>query len=261
MAAWLTVRPREFKGSRELLAFDTWSDKISWWDHKGHHEAHHRPDLVGYRLDGRPIAVEVELAPKSIERLKGILYRHVVWRHAGKSNGVHYICGDEDGLKRTGKAAQTGRSFRYDDIGLTLILLDTIKAQALEMREAVPVPSDSADRPPETARSRRIRGADGSAKPLDQLSRRQDLDAGALGLDSEQIVISTHEHLGAGHHRQRNQVVVVGVAADARRVGRVGEHHSLSHDVAEEQLSIFGQYQLSDRRPRQHVGDLRQQRR
>ena len=138
MAAWLTVRPREFKGSRELLAFDTWSDTISWWDHKGHHESRHRPDLVGFRLDGRPIAVEVELAAKSIERLRAILYRYVVWRHAGKSNGVHYICGDEDGLKRIEKAAKTGRTFRYDDVGLTLVLLDTIKQQAIEMREADP---------------------------------------------------------------------------------------------------------------------------
>ena len=87
---------------------------------------------------GRPIAVEVELATKSIERLRAILYRHVVWRHAGKSNGVHYICGDEDGLKRIEKAAKTGRTFRYDDVGLRLVLLDTIKQQAIEIREADP---------------------------------------------------------------------------------------------------------------------------
>lgn len=29
-------------------------------------------------------------------------------------------------------------SFRYDDLGLTLVLLDTIKQQAIEMREADP---------------------------------------------------------------------------------------------------------------------------
>jgi hypothetical protein len=138
MAAWLTVRPREFKGSRELLEFDTWSGEISWQDHKGFHNSKHRPDLVGFRLDGRPIAVEVELAPKSIERLRGILYRHAVWRHAGKSNGVHYICGDEHARERIKKAAKTGRTFRYDDLGLTLILLDKIKQQAIEMRKADP---------------------------------------------------------------------------------------------------------------------------
>ena len=51
---------------------------------------------------------------------RGILNRHVVWRHAGKSNGVHYICGDEDARERIEKAAKTGRTFRYDDLGLTL---------------------------------------------------------------------------------------------------------------------------------------------
>lgn len=136
MAAWLTVRGREFKGGRELLEFDTWSDEISWQDHRGFHDSKHRPDLVGFRVDGRPIAVEVELAPKSIERLGGILFRHAVWRHAAKSNGVYYVCGDEDGLKRIRKAANTGRAFTYDDLGLTLLLLDTIKAEAIEMRAA-----------------------------------------------------------------------------------------------------------------------------
>ncbi|HUA71354.1 MAG TPA: hypothetical protein VMA96_09740 [Solirubrobacteraceae bacterium] len=131
MAAWLTLRGREFKGGRELLEFDTWSGEISWQDHRGFHDSKHRPDLVGFRVDGRPIAVEVELAPKSIERLRGILFRHAVWRHAGKSNGVYYICGDEDGLKRIRKAANTGRTFRYDDVGLTFVLLDTIIDQTI----------------------------------------------------------------------------------------------------------------------------------
>ncbi len=138
MAAWLTVRGRDFKGGRELLEFDTWSGEISWQDRRGFHDSKHRPDLVGFRLDGGPIAVEVELAPKSMERLRGILFLHAVWRHAGKSNGAYYVCGDEDGLKRIRKAANKGRAFRYDDLGLTLTLLDTIKSEAIEMREADP---------------------------------------------------------------------------------------------------------------------------
>ena len=63
-----------------------------------------------------------------------------MWRYAGKSNGVHYICGDEHARERIEKAAKTGRTFKYDDIGLTLMLLDTIKQEALEMREADPTP-------------------------------------------------------------------------------------------------------------------------
>ncbi len=138
MAAWLTVRGREFIGGRELLAFDTWSDEISWRDHKGHHDSTHRPDLVGIRLDGRPIAVEVELAPKSVERLRAILSRHAMWRASGKTNGVYYICGDEDGRQRIKKAAKTGRTFTSDALGLTVELLETINQQAIEMREADP---------------------------------------------------------------------------------------------------------------------------
>ncbi|MBV9364917.1 MAG: hypothetical protein JOY89_11810 [Solirubrobacterales bacterium] len=101
-------------------------------------------DIAVARPGRDPLPVETgrdevrDRAPKSIERLRGILFRHAVWRHAGKSNGVHYICGHEDGLKRIRKAANTGRAFRYDDLGLTLILLDTIKQQAIEMREADP---------------------------------------------------------------------------------------------------------------------------
>jgi len=66
-----------------------------------------------------------------------------VWRHAGKSNGVYYVCGDQDGLKRIRKAAKTGRTYRYDDLGLTLLLLDTIKSQAIEMRAAAKAARES----------------------------------------------------------------------------------------------------------------------
>ena len=130
-------RPR-VQGWPQLLEFDTWSGEISWQDHRGFHDSKHRPDLVGFRPDGRPIGVEVELAPKSVERLRGILFRHAARRHAGKSDGVYYVCGDDDGLKRIRKAAITGRTFRYDDVGLTLVLLDAIRQQAINMRAADP---------------------------------------------------------------------------------------------------------------------------
>ena len=47
----------------------------------------------------------------------------------------------------SGKAANTGRAFKYDDLGLTLILLHTIKQQATEMREADPTPVGFRRRP------------------------------------------------------------------------------------------------------------------
>jgi hypothetical protein len=137
MAAWLTVRGRDFVGSRELMAFDTWSDRISWRDYKGHHESRHRPDLVGIRADGRPVAFEVELAQKSVERLRPILHRHAVWRASGRTNGVWYVCEDEDGCARIKKVAAKAGYFR-DGAGLVLELLATIEARAIEMREADP---------------------------------------------------------------------------------------------------------------------------
>lgn len=65
---------------------------------------------------------------------------HAVWRHSGMTNGVYYICGDEEGRQRIRKAAKTAETFRYDDLGLTLELLDTIKAQAIELRVGDPTP-------------------------------------------------------------------------------------------------------------------------
>jgi hypothetical protein len=73
-----------------------------------------------------------------MERLRGILGRHAIWRSSGKSNGVHYICGDEQVLKRICHAAKTGGTFAYDDVGLRVLLLATIKAEATKMREADP---------------------------------------------------------------------------------------------------------------------------
>lgn len=138
MAAWLTVRGREFIGGRELLGRDEWSDKIRWRDHKGQHDARHRPDLVGIRADGRPVAVEVELAQKSVERLKAILHRHALWRAGRKTNGVWYVCGDKDGRERIRKVADASGCFPGDDPGLVLELLETIGEQAIQARNADP---------------------------------------------------------------------------------------------------------------------------
>jgi hypothetical protein len=39
---------------------------------------------------------------------------------------------------RIEKAAKTGWTFRYDGLGLTLLLFETIKTEAIEMRDADP---------------------------------------------------------------------------------------------------------------------------
>ncbi len=81
---------------------------------------------------------------------------HAVWRAAGKTNGVCYICGDEDGRERIKKAAKTGRTYTADALGLTVELLDTIKAPAIEMRDADPR-AVGFRRPARCFRPRRIR--------------------------------------------------------------------------------------------------------
>ena len=136
MAAWLTVRDREFIGGRELLGRDDWSAEISWRDHKGPHTSGHRPDLVGIRPDGRPVAIEVELAQKSAERLKAILRLHAGWRAAGKTNGAWYVCGDEDGCARIRKIATATGHFTSDDPGLRVRLLEAIRTEASEAADA-----------------------------------------------------------------------------------------------------------------------------
>jgi hypothetical protein len=136
VAAWLTVRGREMIAGRELLGRHDWSAEINWRDHKGQHTSGHRPDLVGVRDDRRPVAIEVELAQKSVERLQAILRLHAAWRAAGKTNGVQYVCGDMDGCERIATVAAAAGSFSADDPGLRVRLLATITTEAIEAREA-----------------------------------------------------------------------------------------------------------------------------
>ena len=139
MAAWLTVRDREFIGGRELLGRDDWSAEISWRDHKGPHTSGRRPDLVGIRPDGRPVAIEVELAQKLAERLKAILRLHASWRAADKTNGAWYVCGDEDGCARIRKIARaTGaRASANSDRELSVAMAaDLPPRQPLDVRDA-----------------------------------------------------------------------------------------------------------------------------
>jgi hypothetical protein len=129
-AAWLTARGRELLGGRELLEAPAWSGEIRWHDHKGYHRSGHRPDLVVLRNGGR-IAVEVELAQKSAERLKAIIGLHARWRAARATGGVIYICADEDGCDRIRTIAERTGLLAMRGGGLRVELLDTIRAQAL----------------------------------------------------------------------------------------------------------------------------------
>ena len=56
--------------------------------------------------------------------------------------------------------------------------------------------------------------------------------------------------LGAANSDERNQVIVVGVAADTRRICRVGEYHNPGPRYPPEQLSVVGRQPVTDSRPR-----------
>jgi hypothetical protein len=130
VAAWLTARGREIQGSREVLADSSWTGALRWHDHTGVHQIGHRPDLA-WLIDGQRVAIEVELAQKSIARLQAIVNLHASWRATGKSAGVIYVCADENGCARIRKRAAeagmhpgTGGGFRVEP-------LETLKVAAV----------------------------------------------------------------------------------------------------------------------------------
>ena len=78
-------------------------------------------------VEDRRIAVEVELAPKSKQRLDAILRLHRDWLWDKKTNGIVYICGSEEGRRRIQRANE--RVDVMPGYSLRIELLDTIKAQ------------------------------------------------------------------------------------------------------------------------------------
>jgi len=126
-AAWASVRGRRYLAPREVLTAPEWSGKLQWADRTGYKRSGHRPDLVLF-FSGEAIAIEVELVAKSRSRLDAILELHMQWIADGTIYGVIYICGDAEGCRRIGSAA--------DRVGLSLggrrlriELLETIKGQ------------------------------------------------------------------------------------------------------------------------------------
>lgn len=95
----MTVRGRALLGPRELLVDPSWSGRLELTHSISGRQLGHRPDFVGLVGDDR-MAVEVELAPKSKRRLEAILRLHRDWLWDKKTNGIVYICGNEEGRRR-----------------------------------------------------------------------------------------------------------------------------------------------------------------
>jgi hypothetical protein len=123
VAAWLMLRGHQFLGDRELLDDQGWSGEISWRDHKGVHVSRHRPDLIALASTGGRFAVEVELAQKSIERLRAIITMHASWRSADATGGVIYVCRDQDGHERVNRVAEQTGLIATEGRGLRIELL------------------------------------------------------------------------------------------------------------------------------------------
>ena len=71
--------------------------------------------------------IEVELARKSVERLKAIVGLHARWRAAGQTGGVIYVCADEAGAARIREiAAERGLTTRRGG-GVRVELLERIE--------------------------------------------------------------------------------------------------------------------------------------
>jgi hypothetical protein len=134
VAAWLTARGRAIQGCREVLADPTWSGKLRWHDRRGDHVAGHRPDLA-WLVDGQRAAIEVELAQKSIERLRAILRLHADWVATGKSGGVLYVCADADGCERIARRAAEFGLVPGKGGGLRVEPFAIVKAAAIRASE------------------------------------------------------------------------------------------------------------------------------
>ncbi len=133
-AAWLTVRGHEFLGARQVLEDARYAGEINWRDRRGYNTASHRPDLIA-RPDGGGVAVEVELAKKSTERLRAILALHASWR-AARGGGSIYICANDELCERVRSVgADVGPAIAGS--WLRVELLDTVKAQAYAGYEAL----------------------------------------------------------------------------------------------------------------------------
>lgn len=132
-AAWLTVRGHDFLGARQVLEDDRYAGEISWRDRRGYNTSSHRPDLVA-RPSRAGVAIEVELAKKSAERLRAILWRYAIWRST-EGRAVIYVCADDELCQRV-RAVGADVGLPPDGGWLRVELLDTIKAQAYAGYEA-----------------------------------------------------------------------------------------------------------------------------
>ena len=125
-AAWLSVRGREWRGPREVLADPQLKGELEWLTGTGWRRSGHRPDLAVVMETGT-VAIEVELQRKADKRLRAILGLYARWLTERQITGLIYVCRDDAVAKRIG---EMGPAAGLPDGALRLELLSTVQAEA-----------------------------------------------------------------------------------------------------------------------------------
>ena len=88
----------------------------------------------------------------------------------------------------------------------------------------------------------------------------EDLDLELVWVDLEKVVVAADEDVRGVRGRERNEVVVVGIAADGRvRSGWIAEQGCLAGEIADESKRFVGGLVLPKPWPGEDLGDLAQQ--
>ncbi len=98
-AAWLSVRQRDWRGPREVLADPRLKGQLEWPTGTGWRRSGHRPDLAAVMPTGI-VAIEVELQRKADKRLRAILSLYREWLTDRRIAGLIYVCRDDAGAER-----------------------------------------------------------------------------------------------------------------------------------------------------------------
>jgi hypothetical protein len=136
VAAWLTVRDRDWLGQQELLNLDEWSDTVAWSERDRSRRVTHRPDLVvmppasADSEQRRRVPVEVELTRKSDPRLTAIMQHYRRWRQTGHATGLLYVVDSDAMADRIADAAARA------GVGVGVQRLDAIVEQTRDATTA-----------------------------------------------------------------------------------------------------------------------------
>ena len=110
-AAWLSVRGREWRGPREVLADPRLKGELEWLTGTAGGASGHRPDLAVVMPTGM-VAIEVELQRKADKRLRAILGLYGQWLTERQITGLIYVCRDDAVAKRIREIGSGGRATR-----------------------------------------------------------------------------------------------------------------------------------------------------